>query len=595
MADVIVGIDLGTTNSEVAIVQDGRPRVLAVDGDPILPSVVGLGDDKRLLVGHAARNQWVLAPERTIRSIKRKMGEDVTVTLGDQKFRPQEISAMILRKLKEAAERELGTPVNKAVITVPAYFNDSQRQATREAGELAGLEVVRILNEPTAAALTYTPAPTGTERFLVYDLGGGTFDVSILQAESGVFEVLASHGDTHLGGDDFDELLLNHLADEFQELYTVDLRADRIARARLLRAAEAAKCRLSDHAFTRIEEEFIAENDGVPLHLNTEITREDFEDLIRPLIDRTLDCVQRALDDARLTASRIDKVVLVGGSTRTTLIGNLLEERLGQPASREVHPDLCVALGAAVQAAIIAGQDVGAVLVDITPHSLGIKCLEIPSNYNFAVNSNKFAPIVRRNTPLPATRSEVFCTVTDSQPAVDVEVFQGESEDVRRNHRVGKFLIEGLSRVPAGNQIVVQLDLTLDGILKVSAREKATGLLKQITIENAMARYGAEERQASQSRLDQMWGSDETEDEPTSDDDAPRLMPGPAEGQRESVQARALLEKAERIREKVSPEDRSELDRLGEKLRVALTDRAWGDLTAAGAELSDVLFYLEDA
>ncbi len=607
MSDVIVGIDLGTTNSEVAVVRDGRPQVLPVDGDPILPSVVGLAEDGRLLVGKPARNQWVLAPDRTVKSIKRKMGQDTTVSLGGQSFRPQEISAMILRRLKEAAEAELGVPVRKAVITVPAYFNDSQRQATREAGALAGLEVVRIINEPTAAALTYNPAQTGTERFLVYDLGGGTFDCSIVQAEAGVFEVLASHGDTQLGGDDFDDLLLDYVADEFAELYGVDLRADRVAKARLLRAVEAAKRHLSDHPFARIEEEFISEKDGVPLHFSTEIERGEYEDLIRPLIDRTMECVQMALDDARWTASRIDRVVLVGGSTRTPLIGQLLEERLGQPAHREVHPDLCVALGAAVQAGIVAGQNVGAVLVDITPHTLGIKCLEYPDDYTRSANEFKYAPIIKRNTPLPASRSEVFCTVTDGQPTVEIDVYQGESGDVRRNHRVGRFLVEGLARVPAGNQVVVQLDLTLDGTLKVTAREKATGLQKQVHIENALARFAVEERDAARARLDRLWGNgrvggggdeaDGTDTPPPASRppaDVPLLFPGPAEGQRESVQARALLEKAERVREKVSDEDRAELDRLTERVRVALTDRAWGDLTAASNELADVLFYLED-
>ncbi len=601
MAELIVGIDLGTTNSEVAVVPDGRPRVLHVAGDPILASVVGLAEDGRLRVGKPARNQYVLAPDRTVKSIKRKMGEDVTVTLGDQTFRPQEISAMILRRLKDAAEAELGQPVRKAVITVPAYFNDSQRQATREAGELAGLEVVRIINEPTAAALTYNPTRDGTERFLVYDLGGGTFDVSIVQAEAGVFEVLSSHGDTHLGGDDFDELLLNYLADEFDELYGVDLRADRVTHARLLRAVEAAKRQLSDHPFARIEEEFIAEKDGVPLHLSTEVERSEYEELIRPLIDRTMECVQMSLDDARLTASHVERVVLVGGSTRTPLIGRLLEERLGQPAHREVHPDLCVALGAGVQAGIVAGLNVGAVLVDITPHTLGIKCLEYPDDFTRSANEFKFAPIVKRNTPLPASRSEVFCTVTDSQPTVEIDVYQGESGDVRRNHRVGKFLVEGLARVPAGNQIVVQLDLTLDGTLKIGAREKGTGLLKQIHIENALARFAVEERDAARARLDRLWGNGPSLDDGEGDRpaapvaDAPLLFSGPAEGQRETVQARALLEKAERVREKVSDEDRAELDRLTERVRVALTDRAWGDLTAAGNELADVLFYLEDA
>jgi molecular chaperone DnaK len=512
---------------------------------------------------------------------------------------------MILRTLKERAERELGRPVAKAVITVPAFFNDSQRQATREAGVLAGLEVVRIINEPTAAALTYNPDQTGSQRFLVYDLGGGTFDVSVVQTENGVFEVLASHGDTALGGDDFDELLLNHVADEFVEMFGVDLRANRSSRARLLHAVEAAKKRLSDHPFARIEEEFIAEKDGVPLHLNTEIERSQFEALIRPLLDQTLECVQRSLNDARLTASQIDQVVLVGGATRTPLIGQLLEERLGQPAHREVHPDLCVAMGAAIQAAIIAGEQVGAVLVDITPHSLGIKCLEYPSDYTFRPNEFKFAPIIKRNTPLPASRSEVFCTVADNQPTVEIDVYQGESGDVRRNHRVGRFLIEGLARVPAGNQIVVQLDLTLDGILKVSAREKATGLVKQITIENALARFAVEEREAARARLSRMWGTPSLGHDgwasPAANardglgpPDFPTLTPGPAEGQRETVQARALLDKAERIRQGISAEDRAELDRLIDAVRTALADRRWGDLAAASNDLSDVLFYLED-
>ncbi len=613
MADVIVGIDLGTTNSEIAVVEDGVPRVLVDDGDPILPSMVGLADDGRLLVGQAARNQWVLAPDRTVKSIKRKMGEDVKVQLGTESFTPQEISAMILRALKTRAERELGSSISKAVVTVPAYFNDSQRQATREAGQLAGLDVVRIINEPTAAALTYNPDQSKSERILVYDLGGGTFDVSIVHTEAGVVEVLASHGDTHLGGDDFDELLLNEVAGEFLQMFAVDLREDRVSKARLLRAVEGAKKRLSDHAFARIEEEFIAEKDGVPLHLTTELERHDFEGLIHPLLDRTMECVQRALDDAKLTAAQIDRVVLVGGSTRTPLIGQLLESRLGQAAHREINPDLCVALGAAVQGAIIAGQNVGAVLVDITPHSLGIKCLEYTDPYAFRPNEHKFASILKRNTPLPASRSEVFCTVGDNQPSVEINVYQGEAPDVRRNHSVGKFLIEGLARVPAGNQIVVQLDMTLDGILKVSAREKATGLVKQITIENALTHYALAERAGAQARLDRMWAeveslaglpdeqADDSEhaDEATSTGlgaiDFPVLDPGPREGQREAVQARALLEKADRVRAKASPEDQQELDRLAGLVRDALTDRRWSDVQSAGNELSDVLFYLEDA
>jgi molecular chaperone DnaK len=472
--------------------------------------------------------------------------------------------------------------------------------------------------------------------------------VSIVQAEAGVFEVLSSHGDTQLGGDDFDDLLMNHIADEFVKLFQVDLRENVTSKARLLRAAENAKKHLSDHPFARIEEEFIAEKDGVPLHLNIEVARDDFEELIAPLISRTMDCVQKALDDAKITAAQVQRVVLVGGSTRTPMIARLLEQRLNQPAHKEVHPDLCVALGAAVQAAIIAGENVGAVLVDITPHTLGIKCLEYPTSFLSHPNEFKFAPIVPRNTPLPTSRSEAFCTVSDNQPSVDIEVFQGESGDVRRNHRIGKFLIEGLARVPAGNQLVVELNLTLDGTLKVSAREKATGLVKQITIENAMARFAVEERDAAKERLDRLWADpeydageegdeEETEgtrvgdlldeadeyfrDEADDDEDAPAFgdgeddgpfenvptapprvtVPEPAPvvaatnepGLRESAQAAQLLVKADKIRGKASAEDQAEVDKLTTRVKSALDEKRWPDLQSACNELANVLFYLE--
>ncbi|MBI2806162.1 MAG: Hsp70 family protein [Planctomycetes bacterium] len=606
MSEPILGIDLGTTNSEVAIIQDGKPRVIEEDGDPILPSFVGLSEDGKLLVGKAARNQWVVAPERTIRSIKRKMGQDVKVTLGDQEYRPQEISAMILRGLKDRAAALLGTTVKKAVITVPAYFNDDQRNATREAGELAGLEVVRILNEPTAASLTYDPKNTELHRILVYDLGGGTFDVSIVQAQEGVIEVLSSHGDTQLGGDDFDELLFKHVVLKFQSEHGIDLSANVVSRARVLRAVENAKKELSYHPFVRLEEEFIAEKDGQALHLQMEIDRNDYEELIRPLLNRTMDCVQRALEDAKLAPSSLDKVVLVGGSTRTPLVSRLLEERLGQPAHQEVNPDLCVAMGAAIQAALIAGDDVGAVLVDITPHTLGIRCLDYMHGIDFPF---RFAPIVRRNTPLPTSRSEMFATVADSQKEVEIEVYQGEHDDVRFNHKLGNFRITGLAQVPAGNQLTVQCDLNLDGILKVTAREKATGLQKNVTIENALSRFEGAEITEARDRLDRLWeqsaspdaadleeeGEEYENDFAEDDDGMPELVPAPREGQRETVQARALLEKAERLLEKVPPEDKVELERMLKAVRNAVTDRQWDVVTKACNELSDVLFYLEDA
>ncbi len=593
--DEILGIDLGTTNSEVAIIRTGQPHVFAEDGDPILPSFVGLAADGKLLVGQAARNQWVLAPERTIKSIKRQMGQDVKVQLGDQEYRPQEISAMILRRLRDRACQQLGRSVDQAVITVPAYFNDAQRQATREAGELAGLKVMRILNEPTAASLTYNPNQRELCRMLVYDLGGGTFDVSIVQVQEGVVEVLASHGDTHLGGDDFDELLLNHVCTRFQDQHGIDLRAKLPSKARVLRAVEEAKKTLSFHPFVKIEEEFVAEKDGQALHLNLEISRDDYEKMIQPLLDRTLDCVQRALQDAKLMPGQIDKVVLVGGVTRTPRVSAMLEEVLGQPAHQEVNPDLCVAMGAAIQAGIIAGTDVGAVLVDITPHSLGIKCLGLMHGYE---QPFFFAPIIHRNTSLPTSRSEVFFTNYDDQTEVEIDVYQGENADVRHNHRVGSFMINGLAEVPSGNPIVVQLDLNLDGILKVSAKERATGLQKQVTIENALARFQRDERTAASERLQQLWGETEGATETAAlavAEETPVLVTAPQEGHRESVQARALLEKAERLLPKVAAEDQPEIQRLLDHVRSALQERHWGQVTKACNELADVLFYLEDA
>ena len=371
MTDIIIGIDLGTTNSEVAVVRDGRPEILAIDGAKLLPSVVGLGDDGNLLVGQAARNQYSLYPERTIRSVKRRMGEDVHLSLGEQSYRPQEISALILKRLKQAAEQHLGESVGKAVITVPAYFSDAQRQATRDAGELAGLEVVRIINEPTAAALAYEADHQGSRTILVYDLGGGTFDVSVVRMTADITEVLASHGNNQLGGDDFDARLVEHVLTHLKTEHGIASLEDRSALARIQRACEAAKITLSDSPFARIEEEYLLEHQGQPLNLSLEISRSDYEDLIKSYIDETLEAVHTALKGAGLAVADLDEVLLVGGSTRTPLIQERLEQILGMQPRAEVDPDLCVAAGAAIQAAVISGQTVASVLVDVTPYTFG--------------------------------------------------------------------------------------------------------------------------------------------------------------------------------------------------------------------------------
>jgi molecular chaperone DnaK len=588
----------------VAVIRDGRPVVLDEDGDPILPSVVGLDPQGQLLVGKAARNQFVLAPERTVRSIKRRMGQEVTVALGDQKYTPQEISAIILRTLKRRAEKVLGQPVSKVVITVPAFFNDGQRQATREAGELAGLEVVRIINEPTAAVLTYDPHPTEKERLLVYDLGGGTFDVSVAQVENGVVEIQASHGDTQLGGDDFDQLLLNHLCDRFAQQHGVDLRSSLAAKARVLRAAEDAKKRLSSDAVTTVEEEFIAEKDGQPLNLRLEIARYEYEALIRPLLLKTLTCLDQALSDARLQANQVDKVVLVGGATRTPLVHHLLEERLGRPVHSEIEPDLAVAMGAAVQGGLIAGIDVGPILVDITPHTLGIETLG--ELYGF-LSQYCFSPIIERNTPLPVSRTEIYSTVVDDQEAAHIRVFQGENPDTRHNTLVGEFHVEGLAEVPRGNQILVRLDLDLNGILKVTGTERATGLAKHVVIDSAIERFRRRQRSDAVDRLEAVLGTDEEAAGPARAGPAPDredgLPPAAATAPpddlapslRQAIEsAEALIAKALRVLPAANAEDAAELQAMLADLRDAVDRRAESEIRNILREVEDLVFYLED-
>jgi molecular chaperone DnaK len=597
--DVIIGIDLGTTNSEVAVIRDGRPVVLEEEGDPILPSVVGLDPQGRLLVGKAARNQAMLAPERTVRSIKRKMGQEEAVPLGEKAYSPQEISAIILRTLKERAETVLGHPVKKAVITVPAFFTEGQRAATREAGELAGLDVVRIINEPTAAVLTYDPHPAEMERLLVYDLGGGTFDVSIAQVEQGVVEILASHGDTHLGGDDFDQRLLDFVCDRFQTKHGIDLRESPVARSRLLRAVEDAKKQLSSEAVTTIAEEFIAEKNGVPLNLNLEVNRYEYEELIEPLLAKTLACLDRAMSDAKLQAHEIQKVLLVGGATRTPMVHQLLSERLGRPVHSEIEPDLAVAMGAAVQGGLIAGIDVGPVLVDITPHTLGIEALGERDGF---LSRHCFSSIIERNTPLPASRTEIYTTAVHNQKEALIRVFQGEDDDTRYNTLVGEFTIEGLADLPAGNQILVRLELDLNGILKVTATERATGLARHVTIDNAMERFRQRQRTDAIDRLEEIFGTAETVNGEDDGESSAELLSlaGPSEPPlppplRQAIDsATALLAKAEKILTTANPEDAADLQAMLVDLRAAIDRHSEENIHTVVREVEDLVFYLED-
>ncbi len=478
----IVGIDLGTTFSLVAVVEDGRPRVISDAGQKLLPSVVGLSEDGELLVGTPARNQFVVAPERTVRSIKRRMGTAQRVRLGEREYSPEEISSFILRRLKEIAERDLGEPVDRAVITVPAYFADPARQATRTAGQLAGLQVERIINEPTAAALAYGLNRVDDLKVAVYDLGGGTFDVSIVEINNGVIEVRASHGNTQLGGDDFDNLILERLLDLFQSRHGIDLRDNRRAMARLSRAAEAAKIRLSSAEATRVSEEYLAEApDGRPLHLDAQLTRAELEDLIRPLVRSTLESVDLALKAAELKARDLDRVLLVGGSTRIPLVRRIVAEHLGQQPHSEINPDEAVAAGAAVQGAIIAGEPIEAVLVDVAPRSLGIETAHIVLGH---ILPDRYTVVIPANKTIPCSVERPFYTITPDQDAVRIRVYQGEEEVASRNLHLGEFLFSGISPSPTGQsrEVLVRFDYDVNGIVQVAARDKQTGRSEGITV-----------------------------------------------------------------------------------------------------------------
>ena len=594
MSEWIVGIDLGTTNSEVAVVRAGQVEVIPVTaGVRILPSVVGLGDDDSLLVGEAARNQYALHPERSVRSIKRRMGESTTVQMGSQEFAPQEISAMILRRLREIAEAHLGEAVSKAVITVPAYFSDAQRQATREAGEIAGLDVVRILNEPTAAALAYESSRRGARKAIVYDLGGGTFDVSVVNLEGDVVEVLASHGNNHLGGDDFDQKLVEHAIEHLAQTQQLDVRQQPLVLARLQRAAEAAKIALSAQPFATLSEEYLCEKDGLPVHLSLEISRRAYEEMIADYIGETIEAVHIALRDAGLAVADISEVLLVGGATRTPLVQRRLEEELRLQPRAELDPDLCVAMGAAIQAAVISGAQAPSVLVDVTPYTFGTSAL---GEYEGEMYPYCYVPLIRKNTPIPVSRSEVFHTVHDGQKKVEVNVYQGEDPDALNNISIGRFLVEGLRDAPAGNPVVTTFSLDLNGILHVSAREKETGLQHSITIDRAISRFSGDKLNEARERIAAIFA--DQEDDAASAASTAALPVEAASGdadetaRRLRVEARALIEKGERLLATASGEDADDLVNGIESVKEAITGSS-SELKAAIDVFADLLYYLD--
>ena len=473
----IIGIDLGTTNSCVAVKEGDNVTVIPnPEGGRTTPSVVAFTKDgNERLVGQLAKRQAIVNPDRTIISIKRQMGSDHEVTIDGQKYTPQQISSMILQKLKRDAEEYLGTAVSKAVITCPAYFTDAQRQATKDAGTIAGLEVLRVINEPTAACLAYGVDKEGDHKIMVFDLGGGTFDVSILDVGEGVFEVLSTSGDNMLGGDDWDAKVVNWMADEFRKTDGVDLRKDKMAAQRLREAAEKAKIELSSMAETSISLPFITADQNGPKHLEMTLTRAKFEELTRDLLDRTVQPVRTAMKDAGLQPSDVDKILLVGGSTRMPMVQRKVKELLGKEPTKGINPDECVAVGAAIQGAILSGEHKGIVLVDVTPLSLGLETL-----------GGVFAKIIEKNSAIPVSKSQVFTTAADNQPQVEIHVLQGERAMAGDNVSLGRFFLDGIAPAPRGiPQIEVTFDIDANGIVNVTAKDKATSKVQNITIQSS--------------------------------------------------------------------------------------------------------------
>jgi len=473
VSEKVIGIDLGTTNSCMAIMEGGRPTVIPnAEGGRTTPSVVAFTKDGERLVGSAAKRQAITNPERTIQSIKRKMGTNEKVTVGDKTYTPQEISAMILQKLKMDAEQYLGEKITKAVITVPAYFNDAQRQATKDAGTIAGLEVLRIINEPTASALAYGIDKEDEATVLVYDLGGGTFDVSVLQLGDGVFEVKATAGINHLGGDDFDKRIVDYLVEEFRKKEGLDLRKDRVAMQRLRDAAENAKIELSTVQKTNINLPYITTTESGPKFLDIDLTRAKFESLIADLVESTIGPVKQALADAKLSPEDIDHVLLVGGSTRVPLVQETVKKILKKEPDKGINPDECVALGAAIQAGVLTGETKDVLLLDVTPLSLGIETL-----------GGIATKLIERNTTIPTRKSQIFSTAADGQTSVEIHVVQGERALAKDNFTLGRFQLTGIPPAPRGiPQIEVTFDIDANGIVHVSAKDLGTGNEQSITI-----------------------------------------------------------------------------------------------------------------
>ncbi|MBR2807279.1 MAG: molecular chaperone DnaK [Oscillospiraceae bacterium] len=564
----IIGIDLGTTNSCVAVMEGGEPKVIAnTEGKRTTPSIVAFSKDGERMVGEVAKRQAITNPDRTISSIKRDMGSSRRVTIDGKGYTPQEISAMILQKLKADAEAYLGEKVTEAVITCPAYFNDAQRQATKDAGTIAGLEVKRIINEPTAAALAYGIDKEGTQKVMVYDLGGGTFDVSIIEMGDGVQEVIATAGNNHLGGDDFDKKIMDWMADTFKAENGIDLRQDRMALQRLKEAAENAKIELSTVTQSQINLPFITADSTGPKHLDMTLTRAKFDDLTRDLVAATEGPVRQALSDAKLSASEIDKVLLVGGSSRIPAVQDTVKKLLGKEGFKGINPDECVAVGAAIQGGVLAGDVKGLLLLDVTPLSLGIET-------EGGINTR----IIERNTTIPTKKSQIFSTAANGQTSVEVHVLQGERDMARDNKTLGMFRLDGIPPAPRGvPQIEVTFDIDANGIVHVSAKDLGTGKETNITITSSTNMSKDEINRAVQ----------EAEQYAEQDKRAREEVENKNAADSAAYQAEKMIED---LGDKVSADDKSEIQAKIAALRDAIKANSQDDMKAKREELEKKIY-----
>ncbi len=578
MSSKIIGIDLGTTNSEVAVIEDGKVVIIGDEQQvKIIPSIVSLNDKDELLIGVQAKNQQVLYPEKTISSVKRLMGSDESISLGEKHtYTAPEVSAIILKKLKAMAEVYLNQPVEKAVITVPAYFSDQQRQATREAGKIANLEVVRIINEPTAASLAYQCTNEQEKNILVYDLGGGTFDVSIVKISTDVVEVISSHGNNHLGGDDFNDVIVDFLCARLQQEYKFEAQSDIKVMARLRHCAEQAKIALSNAPFYQIQEEYLFEQDGNPVHFTYELARDDYEDMISHFIDETFEAIHIALNDVNLIVKDVDEVILVGGSTRTPLICERLADEFGQLPRADLNPDLCVAAGAAIQAATINGEKADKILVDVTPYTFGTSAVGIIDG---EFDDNVFCAIIPKNTPLPITKSKVFYKMGPEQKSIEVKVLQGESNNAAENTLIADFIFNNLSTSNGSEEIIAEFQLDIDGILHVTAREKNSKLSHSITIDGALNKNSDADIILAQAKIDNLFDA---------------AIPKNNSEQQVVAQANKVIDKATKVMDVIEQQDKLDVIDLMEDLKGHLAENNSSEIVESTAALVDLLYYLEE-